>query len=248
MKNYKLTESLCYGDLKNFVSEVFTVDRYSSKMGEDSDIVVLGFTVKEKAPALDLMEFIEKGYKFVLDADISAGEEYNGQYQVFVEMERTKELPQNLTQLMKGISNLCDCTDWKFKYQKSSKIVELTQENIIENIPTTKEEYDAIVLREKNKDVQDFFNQGAVNVTVESNNTITFKKPYASDISAKFIAIGNYDAVKETVPGKLSIDETSHGQIMFLTKYLGNYDIDKIGNKFLIKNGNNALVIEKTRW
>jgi hypothetical protein len=36
---------------------------------------------------MDLVEFIEKGYKFILDADMSAGEENDGQYQVFVEME-----------------------------------------------------------------------------------------------------------------------------------------------------------------
>jgi hypothetical protein len=75
-----LSEGLRSGDLENYVSELFTVDRYSSKMGEDSDIVVLGFRVREKHPAIDLMEFIEKGYDFILDADMSAGEENDGQY------------------------------------------------------------------------------------------------------------------------------------------------------------------------
>jgi hypothetical protein len=87
MQNQQLNEGLRSGDLRNYVSEVFTVDRYSSKMGEDQDIVVLGFRVREKNPAIDMMEFIEKGYPFILDADISAGEENDGQYQVFVEIE-----------------------------------------------------------------------------------------------------------------------------------------------------------------
>ena len=71
MKNnrkVKLNEGLRRGDLDKYVSETFSIDRYSSKMGEDSDIVVLGFTVKDKMPATDLMEFIETGYTFVLDA------------------------------------------------------------------------------------------------------------------------------------------------------------------------------------
>ena len=70
-QKHNLSEGLQRGDLKEFVSDVFTVDQYKSKMGEDSDIVVLGFHVKEKFPAIDLVEFIERGYPFVLDADMS---------------------------------------------------------------------------------------------------------------------------------------------------------------------------------
>ena len=73
MLQRKLNESLRSGDLKNYVSEIFTVDQYKSKMGEDSDVIVLGFHVREKEPAIDMMEFIEKGYNFILDADMSAG-------------------------------------------------------------------------------------------------------------------------------------------------------------------------------
>jgi hypothetical protein len=62
------------------------------------------------------------------------------------------------------------------------------------------------------------------------------------------VAIGDYDDVKHTVPGAISLDESSRGQTVFLNKFLGNYDINKIGNKFLIRNGSKAVVIEKDRW
>ena len=77
---------------------------------------------------------------------------------------------------------------------------------------------------------------------------LTFSRPYAGPIQAKFIAIGDYDVVKHTVPGKLSLDEASQSQMFFLAKYVGNYEINKIGNKFLIRNGDRAVVIEKDRW
>lgn len=244
----QLNEGLRSGDLKNYVSEVFTVDRYSSKMGEDSDIVVLGFRVREKNPAIDMMEFIEKGYPFILDADISAGEENDGQYQVFVEIERTLDLTEQLTDLLNGIGQLCDCRDWKFRYQKADQSVEFNEDSITKNIPLTKEDYYAKVLSIKESDIKQFFNQGATNVTIDETNMLTFKRPYAGDIQAKFIAIGDYDIVKNTVPGKLSLDEASQSQMFFLAKYLGNYDINKIGNKFLIRNESKAIVIEKDRW
>ena len=107
--NQQLNEGLRSGDLRNFVNDVFTVDQYRSKMGEDRDIVVLGFRVREKHPAIDLMEFIEKGYDFILDADMSAGEEHDGKYQVFAELERTPKLPEQLAELLGGVGQLCDC-------------------------------------------------------------------------------------------------------------------------------------------
>ena len=244
----QLNEGLRSGDLKNYVSEVFTVDRYSSKMGEDSDVVVLGFRVREKNPAIDMMEFIEKGYPFILDADISAGEENDGQYQVFVEIERTPNLTEQLTDLLKGIGQLCDCRNWKFRYQKANQSVEFNEDSITKNIPLTKKDYHAKVLSIKESDIKQFFNQGATEVSIDETNMLTFKRPYAGDIQAKFIAIGDYDIVKNTVPGKLSLDEASQSQMFFLAKYLGNYDINKIGNKFLIINESKAVVIEKDRW
>ena len=247
-KQHKLLEGLRSGDLKDCVTDLFTIDQHRSKMGEDSDIVVLGFRVKEKHPAIDLMEFIEKGYRFILDADMSTGEEHDGQYQVFVELERTVKLPSQINQLLNGISQLCDCYDWKFRYQKSPSSVKFSEDAIVENVPMTKQEYELKILEIKTSDIKDFFDQGTTEISLESDNTITFKKPFAGDITAKFLAIGDYEAVKDTLPGPLALDESSQTQTTFLNKYLGNYDINKIGNKFLIRNGEQAVIIEKDRW
>lgn len=243
-----LTEGLRPGDLKEFVSELFTVDQYRSKMGEDRDVVVLGFRVKEKYPAIDLVEFLEKGYPYILDADMSSGEEHDGQYQVFVELERTTKLPGQLKHLLNGVSQLTDCYDWRFRYQKANHSVPFDEQAVMETIPLTKEDYDNRILEIKNGDISNFFDQGVAEVALEADNTLTFSKPYAGDLTAKFISIGEYDDVKDTVPGALSLDEGSQSEVTFLNKYLGNYDINKIGDKFLIRNGNKAVVIEKGRW
>lgn len=244
----QLNEGLRSGDLKNYVSELFTVDQYKSKMGEDGDVIVLGFRVREKNPAVDMMEFIERGYDFILDADMSAGEENDGQYQVFVEIQRTPELKTQLKELLGGVGQLCDCREWKFRYQKAPTSLEFNEENITETIPMTKEDYERKVMEIKNTDIKEFFNQGSVDVDLAEDNTLVFSRPYAGDIAAKFIAIGDYEDVKHTVPGPLSLDESSQSQMFFLAKYIGNYEINKIGNKFLIRNGNKAVVLEKDRW
>ena len=70
-------------DLEFTIDNVFEIDSYKSKMGEDSDIVTLSFAVKGDQPAKDLVKFIETGYDFVLDADKTSGEQNDGKYRVF---------------------------------------------------------------------------------------------------------------------------------------------------------------------
>ena len=83
-------------DLEYTIDNVFEIDSYKSKMGEDSDIVTLSFAVKGDQPAKDLVKFIETGYDFVLDADKTSGEQSDGKYRVFVEIERSKKSPNQI--------------------------------------------------------------------------------------------------------------------------------------------------------
>lgn len=244
----KLNEGLKSGDLDRYVSDLFTIDQYKSKMGEDKDIMVLSFKVKEKHPATDLMEFIERGYDFILDADMSAGEEHDGQYQVFVEIERTPKLKVQLEELLGGVAQLCDCKTWRFRYQKATNSVLYSPESLNEHVPLTPDAYESRMLEIKENDLLDFFDQGSVELQLTENNTLTFRRTFGGDIVTKFIAIGPYKAVAKTLPGALRLDESSQSEVIFLTKYLGKYDIDKIGDKFLIRNKDQAIVLEKQRW
>ena len=82
-------------DLKHMIYDIFEIDSFSSKMGEDQDIVTVSFSMRDKAPAVDLVNFLESGYSFILDADVTPGEQSDGTYKVFVEMERDKGVANN---------------------------------------------------------------------------------------------------------------------------------------------------------
>ena len=133
------------GDLKRLVHDELHIDEYKSKMGDDADVCVISFKVAGKEPSADLVSFIEKGYDYVLDADVSSGEKEGGDYLVFVELERTKELPQQIVDMMEDIMNLTEqeLTDWRVRYQKSSNEHELTAEALTKMIPLTPEAYNA---------------------------------------------------------------------------------------------------------
>jgi hypothetical protein len=244
----KLFEGLRAGDLRDQVNSVFTVDQFKSKMGKDKDIVVLGFKLEDKYPAIDLMEFIEKGYSFILDADMSTGEEHDGKYQVFVELERTRKLPKQIKDMLEGIGQLCDCEEWKFRYYGKPDTLGFSEEAIMENVPLDGIAYDQRMLESRKKEIKEFFDQGVTTVDVVDYNTIVASKPYSGDVPMELVAIGEYDDIKDQIPGAIQLDEASRSKVSFLEKYLGNYEIHSINNQFLIRNGNKGMIVKKERW
>jgi hypothetical protein len=140
-----LRENLEMGDLKRLVHNELHIDEYKSKMGTDADVCVVSFKVAGKEPSADLVSFIEKGYDFVLDADVSSGEKEGGEYLVFVELERSEKLPEQIIEVMDDIMNLTEqnLEDWRVRYYKSVTDHELTKESLANIIPLTPEAYSA---------------------------------------------------------------------------------------------------------
>ena len=135
-----LTESLYAGDLRHLISDTVTIDEFKSKMGDDKDVIVVSIFVTDREPAQDLNNFIEKGYSFILDADVSPGEMDDGKYVVFVEFDRSDTFPEELIQILKDVEKLSNIKRWHFKYFKFNTKQEVTRENLIQ-LPLNKEEY-----------------------------------------------------------------------------------------------------------
>lgn len=138
-----LTEGLEQGDLKRLVHNELHIDEFQSKMGTDQDILVLSFKVRGKEPALDLVNFVEKGYSWVLDADVSSGEMDDGDYIVFVECEREPAVAEQIVSLIEHILNLTeqDMSEWRFNYRGRGTDHEVTAEEITRVVPLTPEQY-----------------------------------------------------------------------------------------------------------
>lgn len=139
----KLNEGLENGDLERLVHTDLHIDEFKSKLGDDQDICVLSFKIGDKAAATDLVNFIEKGYEWVLDADASTGELDDGDYMVFVEVERNSSLPDEILELLTDMVNLTHIPleDWKFWYYKDKKEYPITTENLSNMIPLSPQEY-----------------------------------------------------------------------------------------------------------
>ena len=101
-----LNEGLDYHDLEGQMIPTVTVDEYAAHMGNDSEIVTLAFTIKSEAAGNDLVDWFERGYDFVLDAQVSEGEVKPGQYLVFVEMNRRSSVPKRIIELLDDLETL----------------------------------------------------------------------------------------------------------------------------------------------
>jgi len=138
-----LLEGLQYKDLDGIMKSTVHVDEFSSKMGDDDDIVVISFFVRDLQAAKDLVGWFEKGYDFVLDADRSPGEIKPGRYLVYVEIRRRRSAAQHVQTLLDDLSTLTEFTpeDWTMKYD--GKIQPWSEKAFAETVPLTPDAYRA---------------------------------------------------------------------------------------------------------
>jgi hypothetical protein len=240
-----LNEGLRTLDLENLVHPIFTVDTFKSKMGEDQDVCVLSFHVKERHPARDLMEFIEKGYGFVLDADVSSGENNAGEYHVFVEVSRTPKLAEQIKEMLYGIKKLTGIDEWEFKYHKDKSVYDVSEEVLKKIIPATPGLYEDRLKRYKIEDLKTFFDKTLMDDLSLEENIITIFKPFGKTVHLQMIREGDKENILEDSNESLSLDNDAMGEIFWLTKVLGDYNINKVGDTFVFENGKKAMILKR---
>ena len=137
----QLNEGLGYKDLEGIMKPTIHIDEFSSKMGEDSDVIVVSFFVRDRQAAKDLTSWFEKGYDFVLDADTSPGEIKPNRYLVYLEMRRRNAAPKQIEEILDDLGTLTEyeSSDWVMVYKKRRH--EWSPETFAELVPLTPNEY-----------------------------------------------------------------------------------------------------------
>ncbi len=226
-------------DLKFLVDNIIEIDSYKSKMGSDEDIVTLAFSVTGQAPAKDLENFVEKGYPFVLDADVSSGEQPDGTYKVFIEMERNKDLSMQILEIADGVQKLADVQNLRFRYHKNFKSKDLTDENIAETVPMDANSYSSKIKETQLENYKNYFTNSYAESIDLKEDILTVKNTYAQSISFKVMDFGKGIDIKE------SINMEDMAEVIFLTKYLGDYNINKYGEDLVLENQGYILKLRR---
>lgn len=140
--NNPLSESLNFKDMEGLLKPTIHVDEFSSKMGDDDDIIVISFFVRDPQAAKDLMSWFEKGYDFVLDADRSPGEIRPGRYLVYVEIRRRSTAGGHVETMLNDLNTLTEYAgnqDWIMHYK--NKEVPFSRDTFDSTVPLTPKAY-----------------------------------------------------------------------------------------------------------
>lgn len=128
--------------MEGLLKPTIHVDEFSSKMGDDDDIIVISFFVRDAQAAKDLMMWFEKGYDFVLDADRSPGEIKPGRFLVYVELRRRSTAGAHVEQLLNDLNTLTEWQDssaWTMHYRDQE--IPFTRDAFDDTVPLTPRAY-----------------------------------------------------------------------------------------------------------
>ena len=103
VKSKRLEEGLRPGDLQHLILNKVSIDQFEPKTGSDKEVLVMGLYSKDEEPAQDLARFIERGYIGVKDTEVSPGPDEDGNYMIFVEIQKDKETMKRVVEILHDI-------------------------------------------------------------------------------------------------------------------------------------------------
>ena len=245
----KIYEGLKAGDLEGVVSPRFSIDQYKSKMGDDKNILVLGFIVDGQAPAKDLERFAEVGYNSILDADATPGTLEDGKHRVFIEFARKPEVIRQIAGFLEDLKKLTNIEEFEYTYHKGVNPTMVSAGTMGETVPTTPEAYEQRVNEMKVSEARKFFDLYDMMECKINESIMSVKKTGAGqELKFEIHKFGSTDDImKEAKAFKIDMD--SIAECTHLTKYFGPYDITKTNeNKFIFTKGDQSALLSKSGW
>jgi hypothetical protein len=245
----QINEGLRAGDLEGTIERRFSVDQFKSKMGDDSDVMVLAFVASSHEAAKDLERFAEKGYKKVLDADATPGTMADSKYRVFVEFPREEGIDRHIFDFLTDLKKLTNIEHFEFTYHKRTVPFEASASNIATILPLTPIAYRKKINELKLGEVHSFFDKFNLMEFKLDNNIIEVIKPGNKErLKFELHSYGNTQMVMKETKAFL-IDDKSMAECIFLTKFFGPYHITKTTeNRFIFTSDRNSAIVSKYKW
>lgn len=140
-KHDMIIEGLEYKDMVGMMKPTVHVDEFASKMGDDDDIMVLSFFVRDARAAEDLVSWFEKGYDFVLDADRSPGEIKPSRYLVYVEMRRRSSSAKNVETMLEDLESITEFSPDQWTVHHDNSTFDFSVEEFRDRVPSSPQQY-----------------------------------------------------------------------------------------------------------
>ena len=114
-------------------------------------------------------------------------------------------------------------------------------ETFSEAIPLDADSY-GIKVNENNMDnYKNFFNRSYAESIEMKENILTVKNKYADPVSFNVIDFGKVDSIN--INEALNVNDFA--EVIWLTKYLGDYNVTKYGTKIVLENNGHQLVLTR---
>jgi hypothetical protein len=121
----------------------------------------------------------------------------------------------------------------------------MTQESLTKVIPPTPEEYDRHLNKIQTEGIKRFFSKTLMdNLTLEGD-IITIHKPFDRQVKLRMVKEASTDSILEGVVDTITMDDAATSEVFWLTKVLGDYNINKVGDKFMFDNGGQAMLLQR---
>ncbi len=223
-------------EMQNHISELITIDNFQAKLGNDEDVSVIKFQTDNKAVSEDLVNFIETGCAFVLDADNSPAKNHDGRYNIFVELERNDDLPKKIMELVRDIEQVSGMLPWKFTFHKKDNEYSLSEEALATIVPTSSSQYKFLTDDNIEEDIKSFFESSSILHKRLKGKHLILKKAFTNH--EMMIESFNRD-----VQGTYKIDRESNEQASYLNHWLGGgYSVVKVDDLFKITKGTKSIL------
>jgi hypothetical protein len=121
--------------------------------------------------------------------------------------------------------------------------MDVDEKNLAEMIPLDPKNYGMKVTESNLENYKNFFNRSFVESVDMIDDILTIKRPWADPIKFRFIEFG--DAVETVNNITESFNPNAYPELIFLTKYIGDYNITKYGNKITLENNDKVVVLER---
>ena len=253
--------TLKYNELQDLVLPKLSIDEFSPKTGDNKDVMVLGFYVKDKEPAKDLSHFIENGAYDILDVESSPASNDDGEYMVFVEVKRDNNFFELTEKVVDDLGNIMDIEGWKYKPYYSEDEFDRTNQSWKSYVITdpdkyvSKEEFtENLMIQQKqeyNESIGNFFLESLItNVTLdeqEDKSTLSINNGRRS-FSYDLLNFGEAD-IMEDVSSEPILDRTTED--IFLERCLGKgYTVNNFSEQRLTitKVGSDKVLLLRKQW
>jgi hypothetical protein len=160
-------------------------------------------------------------------------------------MERNRRVPENIIEMLHGLKKLTGINEFKFRYYKSFNSIPANEQTLQETIPKSKDDYDVTIKEQSLNNFSNFFNRSYLEDINVKDDDIVFQKIYSDPLRMRILSAGPSQKIYEGLKGRIMLEQKDVSEVLYLTKYVGNYNITKVGGVFVFENEGFAVAMER---